>query len=770
MIGYLRGRSQAGSGVAIILRMNPRLRRSYGNAPSRIGAFPPFPDMGPTRPASSAETEGHDAFPLSPLPLFRACFSRARTTALQSSLATLIPAALCGILAFAAPRPALAQTCIDYCSAGLSVTDALQTLQCATLSPACSCTSGGALDFVPPKALADPTDSILPQTGQVDAQQANNREAPRQINDDGAQQVGAQFNFVDNGDGTVSDCVANLIWEKKSRDDSLHDVGDLYAWSDTIELTIWDFVESLNRTCSLDEYVRCADNADCTGFRLDAGTVCENSACTGVPPTQCSSNADCRILDSGSNCEAGACTAKAATHVVPCETNSDCVQHNGGLCGFAGHSDWRIPNVKELMMILDYGENGPNVRAEFDTDCSGSCSVEECSCTEDLLHWSSTTFEAQVTSAWAVGFRFGDVRGREKRSLRPARAVRGPVDISDTPACQGTVTPGPECGDDELDLCDAASDTPSASDALEVLQCATGLCPSARGCNTGNVYSRRPTSVDTGAVGTSSSTTSSTTPTSGPVTTSSTLGETVTCDNEFAKLPVSGQTQRFSADRYQKPNRTVADDGALQCGRTSDSVPAFEIRTDGTILDTLTCLVWEKKTDDNDVLHDKKLKYTWSGGGSLTIWDWVFYLNNRCEQNNTVDCLDADPQGRDCSSTSINDNRPGGACGFAGHRDWRVPNVKELQALIDYGRSQPNLNTAGFNIECNTCGLLDNECSCVEPAFHWSSTSFDASLGNSAWAVGYGYGDVRGREKSTLYAVRAVRGPLERDQNGDCVD
>jgi len=30
-------------------------------------------------------------------------------------------------------------------------------------------------------------------------------------------------------------------------------------------------------------------------------------------------------------------------------------------------------------------------------------------------------------------------------------------------------------------------------------------------------------------------------------------------------------------------------------------------------------------------------------------------------------------------------------CSYAGHRDWRIPNVKELQSIVDYSQVNPAL-------------------------------------------------------------------------------
>lgn len=47
---------------------------------------------------------------------------------------------------------------------------------------------------------------------------------------DGNLQKGTKHSFTDNGDGTVSDNRTGLVWEKKSWDGSIHDVGAFYTW------------------------------------------------------------------------------------------------------------------------------------------------------------------------------------------------------------------------------------------------------------------------------------------------------------------------------------------------------------------------------------------------------------------------------------------------------------------------------------------------------------------------------------------------------------
>ena len=62
--------------------------------------------------------------------------------------------------------------------------------------------------------------------------------------------------------------------------------------------------------------------------------------------------------------------------------------------GFAGHRDWRLPTVAELMTIVDYERFNPAVGASFDgpgcgLDCD-SPAKKCCSCTRLDRYWTAT--------------------------------------------------------------------------------------------------------------------------------------------------------------------------------------------------------------------------------------------------------------------------------------------------------------------------------------------------------------------------------------------
>jgi hypothetical protein len=190
---------------------------------------------------------------------------------------------------------------------------------------------------------------------------------------------------------------------------------------------------------------------------------------------------------------------------------------------------------------------------------------------------------------------------------------------------------------------------------------------------------------------------------------------------------------------------------------TTTTLPRFADNGDGTILDRTTGLMWEKKGDDGSV-HDQHNTFTWSATGTAAdgtaFTTFLARLNNRCQRDESVDCTVAGDA--DCAGV-------GGPCGFAGHRDWRLPEVnrdggrEELDSLVNL--SEPAPKTYGpLKAPCAPgCVVTDPTCSCTALPYYWAGTTYGANP-VFAWAVGFGGGDVANGIKTDGNAVRAVRG------------
>jgi len=96
--------------------------------------------------------------------------------------------------------------------------------------------------------------------------------------------------------------------------------------------------------------------------------------------------------------------------------------NSGG--GFAGHTDWRVPNVSELLTLVSYGAVNTATYSAFKTACPASCTVLTCSCTQQADYWSSTTYGYVTWYAWIVYFGGGTTDGANKTGLHYVRAVR----------------------------------------------------------------------------------------------------------------------------------------------------------------------------------------------------------------------------------------------------------------------------------------------------------------------------------------------------------
>ena len=178
------------------------------------------------------------------------------------------------------------------------------------------------------------------------------------------------------------------------------------------------------------------------------------------------------------------------------------------------------------------------------------------------------------------------------------------------------------------------------------------------------------------------------------------------CEAAPATFPATGQARMVDAGEDGNPSWGAA--------------LAYQDNGDGTITDLNTGLMWEKKSDDGSI-HDRDDAYTWANA----MGTFVAALN---------------------------------AAGFAGHTDWRLPNVKELQSIVNYGAETPSVSAILWTPCFGGFGCTVLTCSCTVSAGYWSSTSLERDP-TDAWYVSFFEGGViAGDKNDEVYFVRAVRG------------
>jgi hypothetical protein len=163
----------------------------------------------------------------------------------------------------------------------------------------------------------------------------------------------------------------------------------------------------------------------------------------------------------------------------------------------------------------------------------------------------------------------------------------------------------------------------------------------------------------------------------------------------FVELPKTGQTESYFP----------GDDGSIQAGIEWPN-SRFTDNSNGTMTDNLTGLMWLK---DGGCIKKK----------------WKDSLNAIADFNNN-------PGNYNCLGYTIN------------YSDWRLPNIKELESLTNYGTpdSAAWLNSEGF-VDVNT-------------SYYWSSTTHQVNP-SYAWLIRMSGGKKIADLKLNKYYVLPVR-------------
>jgi len=182
-----------------------------------------------------------------------------------------------------------------------------------------------------------------------------------------------------------------------------------------------------------------------------------------------------------------------------------------------------------------------------------------------------------------------------------------------------------------------------------------------------------------------------------------------------AKFPASGQTTCWNGG-VPIPCADTGQDGDTRAGATL----SYTDNGDGTITDNNTKLVWEKKSADGGI-HDVNAGYPWADAFAVHI---------------------------DALNTAS----------FAGHSDWRLPNVRELQSIVNYENFNPSVSSE-FNNNCTSGAPTVLTGSCTTASQYWASST-SARAPAFGWAVIFNDGLVGEFSKAFVFRARAVRGGL----------
>ncbi|MDD3284810.1 MAG: DUF1566 domain-containing protein [Patescibacteria group bacterium] len=129
-------------------------------------------------------------------------------------------------------------------------------------------------------------------------------------------------------------------------------------------------------------------------YTTTTNTVLDNS--TGLMWKKCSEGL------SGNNCETGTATTHTfAQAITICENDET-----------DGYTDWRLPNIKELLTLVDFGKSNPAI------------DITAFPATVSEYYWSSTTYLDSPRIAWSVYFYDGGTGNGGKGNEGYVRCTR----------------------------------------------------------------------------------------------------------------------------------------------------------------------------------------------------------------------------------------------------------------------------------------------------------------------------------------------------------
>lgn len=193
--------------------------------------------------------------------------------------------------------------------------------------------------------------------------------------------------------------------------------------------------------------------------------------------------------------------------------------------------------------------------------------------------------------------------------------------------------------------------------------------------------------------------------------------------NKYTGLTMNGDTTIFGVNfvdgrikgypKYQPPTNTIPQKMYVRFvrGNSTYGINNFTDNGDSSVTDNATGLMWAKYDDGNGMNWESALAYA--------------------QTKNVFNYL--------------------------GHSDWRLPDAKELQSIVDYSRSLDATSSAAINPVFN-CIVLTDEGGNTNYPFYWSSTTHLDNMGGVYIAFGEALGYMKMPPTVTYYTLKDVHG------------
>ncbi len=190
-------------------------------------------------------------------------------------------------------------------------------------------------------------------------------------------------------------------------------------------------------------------------------------------------------------------------------------------------------------------------------------------------------------------------------------------------------------------------------------------------------------------------------------------------DTVFGVNFIDGRIKGYG---LQKPRSTSENKGYFRLVRGNDQygINNFVDNGDGTISDLSTGLMWQKSDDGNTSDWEEALDYS----ENLSL---------------------------------------------AGYDDWRLPNIKELQSIVDYSKSMQTTGTAAIDDLFSLSEIRDPNGE-VNYGFYWSSTTHQDGRNIASGASYVAFGEAQGKMFGDILDVHGCGAVRSDPKSGDASD